>query len=265
MTLWYVYLMWRRPANHDQGVNWGRYLLTFENRYVADEYYITLCSLTTADGRPRFNLLTRTAPQLWAFDSVQETGSGDNGWWWAPIFIWRDRRFAGDLGRFANSVMHIYLSDGNHSQRNDWPILNDQAEGADWLDGGAFYIRNKRHRTRFWHDAGDGFVQVSTTMHTKFRVTRQSLGTRLVAGDAKQVLTRSDVVQVCPVGSVGPIRYIEASAPGKIRLSTARNTIKFGDFFSGLGSTWEPTGSGSLKQFVTRTTDADEGDEWELC
>jgi hypothetical protein len=256
--------MWRRPS-HDQGVNWGRFLLTFESRWVADEYYITLCSLKTANGAPRFQTLTRTAPQLWSFDSVQETGSGDSGYWWAPIFIWRDSRYTGDLGRFANSVIHTYLSDGNHSQRNEWPILNDLAEGSDWVNGRAFFIRNKRHRTRYWYDGGDGFVQVSTSMHTKFRITRQSAGAQLVAGGAQQILTRSDKVEVCPVGSVSQQSYIGGSAAGKLALSTSKTTILFGDFLSGLGSVWEAAGSGSVKQFVTRAGLADEGDEWELC
>jgi len=131
MTIWYVYLVWRRPSTHEQGMNWGRFLLTFESRYVADEFYITLCSLTTASGQPRFALLTRTAPQLWAFDSIQETGTGDDGWWWAPIFIWRESRFNNILKPFADRIIHTYLSDGNHSQRNPWPIITDQADGAD--------------------------------------------------------------------------------------------------------------------------------------
>lgn len=265
MGLWYVYLMWRRAASHDQGVNWGRFLLTFESRWVADEYYMTLCQLKTANGQPRFKTMARTSAQLWAFDSVEESGSGDNGWWWAPIFIWRESRYATNLGSFANRVMHTYLSDGNHSQRTDWPILNDLAEGSDWISGKTFFIRNKRQRTRYWYDPGNGFVQVSTSMHTKFRITRTSAALQLVAGDAQQILTRDDTVEVVPVGSRGSPRYIQAAASGMLTISTTRGSILFRNFLLGLATVWKQTNAGNMIPSVSWADVADEGDEWELC
>jgi len=105
-------------------------------------------------------------------------------------------------------------------------------------------------------------------MHTKFRVQRsaQSQNLPLVASGAKQVLVRSDVVQVSPIEYTGGVnRYIDVPTNGKLLFSGTVKTMTFGDFFSGLGSIWEASSTGGFKQYVTRMAQVDAGDEWELC
>ncbi|KAF1998463.1 hypothetical protein P154DRAFT_602891 [Amniculicola lignicola CBS 123094] len=256
MTLHYVYVVWRR-LSHEQGTNWGRFMLTFESRYVADEFYMAMATLRRSDGSPRFVTFSRAGAQLWTFDSNAEPQDP----WWALMYV----HLSGILKPFKERMIHTYLSDGNHSQRFDWPVIAIPAEGPDWVDGGAFFVRNKRQRTRYWFCAPDGSIHVSTTHQTKFRI-RRAAGTSgqastLAAGDLKQILIRKDMVTVQAIGS---LFYVSIPASGRLAQTAALVTWSFGRFFAGLGARWEADSAGVERLYVVGTNE-DEGDEWELC
>ena len=68
--LFYVYMKVIRLADSARA-DYGRYLLTFESRWAADELYRELKTLKNSAGVVRFSYLSRTNPQYWLYDTAR--------------------------------------------------------------------------------------------------------------------------------------------------------------------------------------------------
>lgn len=245
MAIFYVYVKWDRASNKSSAER-GRYLLICESRYVADELFRGLQIAKTQDGRLRFTSLDRRTPQMWSFDSI------DTYPWNSISTVLCEKYF---MTEFGSKVMTQILPCASGSVGNEWPII-PTSEGPDWVDGGAYYIRNKRRPGLHWHHFR-GDIYVSNTEMTKFRIYRVGFQ----EGERK-VLIRSDCVIICPVeitpkGSIG-----REPENNRLVVSETQSIWGFGDFLDRFKGSWG--WKGASHQFVTWTGDGC-GDEWELC
>lgn len=66
MTLYYVYLKFCLYGGTPNATTW-RWMITFESRYVADEFFRKIMDCLQIDGNPRLVFLERETPQFWCF------------------------------------------------------------------------------------------------------------------------------------------------------------------------------------------------------
>jgi len=247
-------MKWCRETDQNR-TEIGRHILTFESRFAADELFRTLQEMrTTHNGS--FNILKRETPQFWAYD----TTSGD-----ASVAI-RNAQQADDLLSFNKRFCSTILP--NASEFRFWPIIPNPVIGPDWVNGGTFFIRNRRQPDLYWVGRGEDIL-VHQYERSKIRIQSPQLN------DADKVLIRSDRVtlEILP-------HSMEEAAAGKKYIGKHRKLWRlmvtdepcewsFGDLFKNFGVEFKAlenseVGMPVIWQYVTYNT-AGTGEEWELC
>lgn len=104
---------------------------------------------------------------------------------------------------------------------------------TEWINGGAYFIKNTNVQTEFWFSSGDNRVTVSNTDRTKFVL-------RAPAFDStdQQVLIRSDkiTIELSSKASSETPRYVAiAEGSGNLILQSRPYTWTFNDFFVSFG------------------------------
>lgn len=255
MGLYYVFMKWKRDNDTRSSIS-ARILLTCESRYVADELFRDLQTVQRSDGRFRFTRLERKTPQFWVYDTIDDPGS-----------VLADVLGTVLLPKFGSTVMSVLLNDGGG---RDWPIA-PIVEGPDWVNGGSYFIRNKRQPNLYWYHF-NGEIHVSERQKTKFRVI--AVGKPELAKDA--VLIGSDEVEIHPIETGSPnsmILYVSTGGENisnKLLVSGAQKSWKLNKLRDSFGTTWEQKGgSESIQELVTwcdpSNLENSNADHWELC
>ncbi|KAK6585137.1 hypothetical protein PZA11_001864 [Diplocarpon coronariae] len=244
MGLYYVYAKHTRKGDTLRDY-YGRYLLTFESRQVADEFWRALKELKTAAGVQRFTTLHRSTPQFWCYDAPEA--------WFAIHNVLQED------DAWGQKVIHALMS--NWDATVNWNVINRVVEGSDWLNGGAFFIRNKIVPSQFWYADGSAIVP-STERRTKFVVR----GTAFHKEDDEQVLIRSDkvVIEVAESTSSDRILFVgHDHGNGILTITADKSEWNFKDFFESFAAKfYTESGKNTEKEYVLYAPGFN--DEWEL-
>ncbi|KAH6717303.1 hypothetical protein DL95DRAFT_356167 [Leptodontidium sp. 2 PMI_412] len=246
MALYYVYLKYARSADYLRA-NFGRWILTFESRQSADEFYRAMKVAKNTAGNLRYVTFHRSTPQMWCYDSTD-----GEPWWTVKLILEAD-------ATWNYNVMATLLSDTNGTRT--WPIINNIVEGSDWFNGGAFFIRNKLIPDLFWHSDGAAII-ASKERRTKFVVR----GTAFKKSEDDHVLIRSDkiTIEVAESTSTDKILFVGHDHGNAILVITAdKYEWTFKDFFESFGVKWyTESGKDTEKQYLIYSPAI--SDEWEL-
>ncbi|KAH8091680.1 hypothetical protein BXZ70DRAFT_909736 [Cristinia sonorae] len=221
-----------------------RYLITFESRTVADEWWRAVTD-SVEGGYQRFKGVSRVSAQWYTHDP----NDGGN-----IMDTVNDDRCA---AKFKTKVMFTLIND------RDGRIFST-AEGSDYADyrsGGLFFIRSVVQPNLFWYlDTSSGEILASTERRTKFKISAidQKDGTVMIGKDVISVRA------VIPGGHLGDHDHICAGDRALIVGGKSRITeLRFREFVNGFALKFY--GTSAQEEVVTITRDLDGlGERWEL-
>jgi hypothetical protein len=258
-----IYHVYAKYSSGDQtrSAIYGRYLLTCNSRYDADELFRAMLDLRI-NGSPFFTKLTRQSPQFWSFDGLRAHD--------CIMAIQKE----GLVRDFMDLVSAVYLSNGD--QTVNWSTVPNQVTGPDWVSDGTYFIRNRRQPNLYWW-VHDTHIHTSEQRRTKFRIRHEIP----ISTSQPSVLIRKDKVTVAAVTETVTSASVKENGAKyvsirKIRgksnclvLATTPQTWVFGDLINGqVGVRWgneiEEEKDQSPKPLVVFAPDGG-GDEWELC
>jgi len=234
-NLYYVYWKWSRPADPARADS-GRWLLIFESRQKADEFYRSMAELKSSNGKKLFTILHRSTAQFWCFDTTSSDA------------FWEPKRILEADDKWNFNVQLCLLND---LTGRDWPMIHNVNDGADWINGGAFFIRNRRKeiQNQYWHWNGS-IIEVCTTRRTKFIVRAIAMNR-----DEKQVMIRTDKVTIEVIDDTGATNthFLEpCSTNAVVVASDKRHEWNFGDFFSSFGTNLHATPKTEMTGYTSK-------------
>lgn len=249
MSLFYVYMRWVRERDNNRGEK-CRHLLTFESRYVADEFYRAIqTQLRTNNRALLFPILERDTAQFWRYDYE---GDANN----AIAETLRNVRLPDTV---QGRVMSALLPEAGG---RGWAVAPVQA-GKDWLHNRWYFIRNIRDPSLYWVSRGNNRIEVSDSQRTKFRIR----GTEF-RNDERKVLIRSDKIRIeLPADSAPAPTFVSKMVDNNVVLAPDSGAwaFKFGDLLGNFGTSWDiPPGAEEVREFLTWSDNGDL-DDWELC
>ncbi|KAK0635984.1 hypothetical protein B0T17DRAFT_517809 [Bombardia bombarda] len=184
-----VYYVYLKVHVKGQEGNWARFQLCFPSRYDADEFYRTLQVAQLVNPSSYIEGLVRTSPQFWCYS---------NSNWHHLVNIQRN----GLVNEFRERIITTLLNDGDGGTRG-FTIIPNPVTGPDWLDGGCFFIRNRRQPDQYWF-VHNNHLHTSESRRDKFCITVSKPAT--IRGHPQQrqpegplVLIREDSVTVSVV------------------------------------------------------------------
>ncbi|KAF8247303.1 hypothetical protein K440DRAFT_551430 [Wilcoxina mikolae CBS 423.85] len=248
--IYYVYMKFDREDNTLRA-DYGRHLLHFESRWAADELFRALQDVKNTSGVAIWKL-TRNTPQFWCYDTVND---GDP--WWSINEFQRRNTVPEFNYRFGSTILNDAASG------RDFPVLPNPAIGSDWVNGNAFFIRNRRQPELYWFVRSNK-VYISNTQRSKFIVR----GTDFNKTD-KKVLIRKDKITIQAVAETVEDQDTTVSTYVAPNVDTSRldvGNIKgdwtFADLFENVGAIWLDNSGVTYQRAKYMTNDG--GDEWEL-
>ncbi|KAI5803451.1 hypothetical protein DFH27DRAFT_610500 [Peziza echinospora] len=177
---------------HDD--HYGRYVIIFSTRTVADEWWRTLQD-KVSEGKHTFSTIQRVTPQFYLHDP----GTRANNY--AGNSISTTLTHHDGTPEFMGKI--IFSPQGGRRWTGAMDVIPIQ-DITDHISGNFFFIRSKHNPSLFWHysPSDGGSIKASSTERTKFRISIRPRG----IGSAKhpstglnydgKIMTGSDNVEI---------------------------------------------------------------------
>ncbi|KAM7219524.1 hypothetical protein V8F06_005079 [Rhypophila decipiens] len=278
--LYKVIIKWHAPSNQaseQHGEDPCDYVVLFSSRYSAECLY-RLLQLSKDDktSKLRFPNLSRSSPQLWCHSAKDVSFIHS---------VFKFHRRPGTVGYEPYNKHVIEATQVIPSQHIPFYAPCHLTTGPDWVDGGTYFIRNRRQPKIYWAVLPRGsmyrnrLICATSNNKTKFRIAldREELSQAMMESQGPLILTNTGIVTVNVVWESAPD---SVALPGdesyvglldthpdfrsipKLGLVDRKCTWVFGDLLCNMvGEVYLPSvgacGLGKMTQGGH--------DEWELC